>query len=279
MKTDLAQIKGFIFDMDGTLVLGDKNNKGLLPIPGAVEFTQKLKKDGIEFSVFTNGTTKTPTEYADVLAALGFPITSKNMLTPVSGALECFIAAGYKRVMVLGGKGIIEPLEAAGIEVVPNELGTKADAVLAGWYKEVKFSDFEAACDAVWAGASFFSCSQSIFFATANGRALGTSRAISAVVRDLTSCDVEVVGKPSKFAFQACLKSLGLEANQVSVVGDDVELEVTMANQQGALSIAVATGIEDINFLKNQNGFKLADYILSNVESLMMAWEEVRANA
>ena len=35
----LADARGFVFDLDGTLVLGDRRGHGLRPLPGAVETT------------------------------------------------------------------------------------------------------------------------------------------------------------------------------------------------------------------------------------------------
>ncbi len=36
----LRMVRGFVFDMDGTLVLGDRHNRGLVPLPGALEITR-----------------------------------------------------------------------------------------------------------------------------------------------------------------------------------------------------------------------------------------------
>jgi len=44
--------------------------------------------------------------------------------------------------------------------------------VLVGWYPDFTMPALEAACHAVWAGAALYSCSQSMFFAIADGRAL-----------------------------------------------------------------------------------------------------------
>jgi 4-nitrophenyl phosphatase len=155
-----------------------------------------------------------------------------------------FRRRGHRRVMVLGGKGITEPLEAAGIEALPPLRGTTADAVMVGWFRqELTFEALEAACDAVWGGAKFYSASQSLFFATAEGRSLGTSRAISAVVRDITGCRVEVVGKPSLQALRTAARALGVAPGELAVVGDDPELEVPMAHRGGAFAVAVHTGI------------------------------------
>jgi NagD protein len=84
-----------------------------------------------------------------------------------------------------------------------------------------------------------------LFFATAEGKSLGTSRAISAVVRDITGCRVEVVGKPALQALRAGARSLGVQPDELAVVGDDPELEVPMAHKGGAFAVAVHTGIGD----------------------------------
>ncbi len=237
-------MRGFVLDMDGTLVLGDRNNQGLVPLPGALDLVQTLHERSIAFCVFTNGTVKTPGQCADALQRLGLPVTADDALTPASSAVDVFLARGHRRVMVLGGRGITEPLEAAGIETLPPVRGARCDAVMAGWYRqELTFEALEAAVFAVLDGAQFYSASQSLFFATAEGRSLGTSRAISAVVRDITGCEVTVVGKPSLSALQTAGRRLGVPSADLAVVGDDPELEVPMAHAGGAFAVAVHTGI------------------------------------
>ena len=240
----LQRVRGFVLDMDGTLVLGDRNNRGIRALPRAVEFVRRLIELDLRFCVFTNGTVKTPQQCADALVQAGFPLPDDVVLTPATSAIEIFRQRGHRRVMVLGGKGITEPLDAAGFESLPPLPGTTADAVLAGWYRqELTFESLEAAVEAVSAGAAFYSASQSPYFATAEGRTLGSSRAISAVVRDVTDCQVTVVGKPSVEALHVAARHLGVPADELAVVGDDPELEVPMALEGGALAVAVHTGI------------------------------------
>jgi len=240
----LRAVRGFVLDMDGTLVLGDRNNRALRALPGAAEFLQLLTDRDTPFCVFTNGTVKTPRECAYALRQAGLPVPDDAVLTPASSAAEVFRRRGHRRVMVLGGKGITEPLEAAGIETLPPLRDATADAVFAGWYRqELTFDALEAACFTVLGGARFYSASQSLFFATAEGRTLGTSRAISAVVRDITGARVTVVGKPARQALQAAARHLGVPASELAVVGDDPGLEVPMAHKGGALAVAVHTGI------------------------------------
>jgi 4-nitrophenyl phosphatase len=240
----LREVRGFVLDMDGTLVLGDRDNKGLTLLPGAMDFLNTLVARGLPFCVFTNGTVKTPEQCVAALQQAGLPVPDGAALTPASSAVDVFRQRDHRRVMVLGVKGITDVLEAAGIETLPPLRGTDCDAVMAGWYRqELTFDALEAAVEAVSAGAKYYSASQSPYFATSDGLSLGSSRAISAVVRDLTGEQGEVVGKPSLQALRTSAGLLGVEPSELAVVGDDPELEVPMAHMGGAFAVAVHTGI------------------------------------
>jgi 4-nitrophenyl phosphatase len=238
----LRTARGYVFDLDGTLVLGDRRNHGLKPLPGALAITKWLSRRGVPFVALTNGTTRTPAHYARMLREIGFAVADDAVVTPASSAATVFARRGYRRVMALGNEGLAGPLRDAGIEVVPPG-GGEADAVLVGWYPEFTMAALESACQSVWHGAALYSASQSPFFATADGRALGTSRAISAMIKSLTGCRVQVVGKPSLHALRRARNVLGVPLKDVAVVGDDPDLEVPMALRGGALAIAVHTGI------------------------------------
>ena len=239
----LRAVRGFVFDVDGTLVLTDRANHGYTLLPGALELTRSLAARQVPFVLFTNGTNRTGRDYARALRDVGFPLADEGVLTPAASAAELFSRRGYQRVMVLGGEGVAGPLRDAGMEVVPPVRGQRAEAVLAGWYREFTMDTLEAACDAVWSGAALYSCSESVFFATRDGRAIGTSRAISAMIRSVTGCRLEVVGKPSLHALRTAARRLGLRPAELAIVGDDPELETPMAHRGRALAVAVATGV------------------------------------
>ena len=241
----LRNARGFIVDMDGTLVLGDRVNHGLRPLPGAIALLDWARSRELPYLVFTNGTNRTPAHFARVLRDEGFDVPDDRMMTPASSAVIMFAKRGVKRVMVLGTAGLIEPLREAGIEVVPPDaaVGQPVDAVFVGWFREFTMDHLEAACHAVWAGAELYSASETPFFASAGGRALGTSRAISAMIRSVTGCSLTITGKPSLEALRAAAGRLGVPARHLAVVGDDPLLEVPMAHRGGALAVAVDTGL------------------------------------
>lgn len=239
----LREARAFVFDMDGTLVLGDKTNHRLNPLPGALEIINWLTEQNVPFVLFTNGTARTPRDYAGMLRDVGFVLPDSGVMTPASSAADLFRRRGYRRILALGGEGLNQPLREAGMEIVPPEGKPEADAVLVGWYREFTFDALEAACNAAWNGAKVYSCSQSLYFATAQGRAIGTSRAISAMIKDLTGARIHIVGKPALEALRCAARHLGVRTKELAVVGDDPSLEVPMAHRGASLAIAVQTGI------------------------------------
>lgn len=268
----LHNVRGFVFDMDGTLVLGDQRNHGLKPLPGAIELIGLLTECGIPFVLFTNGTARTPQHYADALSTAGFDLPEGCMMTPASSAVDLFLSRGYKRVLALGGEGVKRPLQDAGIELVPPKGRPTADAVLAGWYPEFTMDELESACHAVWGGAGMYSASQTRFFATEGGKALAPSRIMSAMIKDMTGCRVITVGKPSLEALRCAGRRLGVRLKDLAVVGDDPEMEVPMAHRGGSFAIAVNSGLGTMDAFKHLPAKRWPHLQLQGVDELLRLW-------
>ncbi len=241
----LAGVRGYVFDVDGTLALADKHLSGYQALPGACELLALLRHREIPYVGFTNGSAKTPAQLSQALTRIGIEIDERHMLTPVSVALDLFKRRGHKRVLVLGGEGVWKPLVDAGFEVVRSpDRADDADAVLIGWYPGFVLADLDAACRAVWAGAALYTVSKAAYLASREGRTLGVSGALAAAVRNVTGKNAVVVGKPSPSALACASTRLGgIEPAQMAIVGDDISLENAMAMRGGALSVGVHTGL------------------------------------
>jgi len=268
----IAGAKAFIFDMDGTIALGDKASGGHVAIPGAVELLDRLRTKGVPYRVFTNGSAKPPAAYAASLRAAGFDLADDEMMTPSSSAAAWFVAQKIGRVRVLGNPGTIAPIADAGIEVIgPADPAEGVEAVFTGWFREFGFPHLEAACRDIWNGAGFTTASHVPFFATQDGRGIGTSFAINAAITALTETKHRVLGKPSREAFFCAVKAMGLrrsDADRVVVVGDDPALETRMANRCGAVSVGVATGLQTIETWAETSEKQRPALAVESVESL-----------
>lgn len=243
----LKSARGFLFDLDGTMVLGDKHNKGLEVLPGAAEILNLLDSRNIPFGVLTNGTVRPPAAYKVKLAQAGLDVPEERIMTPATVAADYFNGRKFETILVLGVEGVWKPLSDAGLEVMlpPEGDPQTADAVFIGWYRTINMDEVEAACDAVWNGAGLYAASLVPFFATRSGRALGSSRAISAMITSVTGRRATALGKPSQHCVKHAARRLGCKPSEMVVVGDDPELEVRMALKGGALAVAVHTGIAD----------------------------------
>jgi HAD superfamily hydrolase (TIGR01450 family) len=242
---NLADVRGFVFDIDGTLALADKRLNGYQPLPGACELLALLRKRAIPHVGFTNGSTKTPLQLSQALTQIGIDLDERHTMTPVSVAVDLFQRRRYKRLLVLGGEGVWQPLVDAGFDVVRSpERADDADAVLIGWHPGFVLADLDAACRAVWAGAAFYTVSKAAVVASREGRTLGISGALSAAVASVTGKKAVVVGKPSAQALVCASGRLGgVKPAHMAIVGDDISLENAMALRGGAMSIGVHTGL------------------------------------
>lgn len=242
----IADAPGFIFDMDGTIALGDASSAGHRALPDAVALLARLRKRGTPFRVFTNGTAKTPATYAGILRKAGFDVEDHEFLTPAATAAAWFVSQKMTRVRVLGVEGVAAPIRDAGIEVIgPGEKASGIEAVFTGWYREVTLDEMETGCADVWAGAKLTTASHVPFFATSEGRAMGASYAMNVVIRGLTGARARVLGKPARSAFDCACMGMGIakrDRTRVVVVGDDPALESRMANAAGAIGLLVTTG-------------------------------------
>ncbi|HXS29127.1 MAG TPA: HAD hydrolase-like protein [Steroidobacteraceae bacterium] len=245
LEESLPAIGGFMFDVDGTLLLSDRTLGGYELLPGAVETLSALKSRGVPFVLLTNGSAYPPAEQAAKLRKLGLPVDDAQMLTPSSITADHMARRGIKRVLLLGTPGVGHALTEAGIEITqPGEpRASEVDAVYVGWHPECCMRDIEAACHAVWAGAKLYVASDVPFFATKHGRTIGYSYTITGAIRRLTKAPAILTGKPSLHALRFVARRLGLPMRSVGVVGDDPIVEIIMARRGGAAALGVTTGM------------------------------------
>lgn len=247
IRARIDAARGYVFDLDGSLVLGDKSNNAVTALPGAVELLQLLDARQTPWLVMTNGTVRTPAGISLELGKAGLTVAAERIMTPATIAATYFTSRKMRRIVVLGVEGVWKPIADAGLEVVlparGDEGAESADAVFIGWYRKVDMDEIEVACNAIWQGARLYCASMVPFFATQDGRALGSSRAIAAMITSITGRRATPLGKPSMHALRTAANLIGCKPSELVVVGDDPNLEVRMALASDALAIGVHTGI------------------------------------
>ncbi len=268
---EMPRIRGFMFDLDGTLLLSDRTLGGYEVLPGAIEVLSELAAKAIPYLVLTNGSAYPPPEQAQRLRGLGLPVADDRMFTPSSVAADVMARRGVCRALVLGGRGVGYALIQAGIETVftAEPRATEVDAVYVGWHPECHMKDIEAACQAIWGGAKLYVASDVPFFATRQGRTMGYSYAIVGAIRRMTKVPMILTGKPSAHAMRFVARQLRIPVREVGVVGDDPAVEIIMARRGGATAFGVTTGIMKPEDWDRESGRRRPHYVLNDLRELL----------
>jgi 4-nitrophenyl phosphatase len=267
----LPAVEGFMFDVDGTLLLSDRSLGRYEVLPGAIDVLSALKERSTPFVLLTNGSAYPPAEQAAKLREVGLPIEDDQMITPSSITADLLRRRGVKNALVLGLRGVGQALLEAGIETryTGEPHASEVDAVYVGWHPDCGMKDIEAAANAIWAGARFYVASDVPFFATKQGRTVGYSYAIVGALRRLTKASHIVTGKPSLHALRFVAKRLGLTPDKVGVVGDDPLVEVIMARRGGAAAFGVTTGMTSFEDWMRQPQMRRPHRILGDLRELL----------
>ena len=270
-------VEGFMFDVDGTLLLSDRSLGSYEVLPGAIEVLTGLKERSVPFALLTNGSAYPPQEQAARLRKIGLPVDDSQMITPSSVMADHVSRLGMKRVLVLGTRGVGQALRDSGIQTVyTGEPDTsQVDAVYVGWHPDCGMKDIEAACDAIWNGAKLYAASDVPFFATKQGRTIGYTFAIVGAIRRLTKARVVVTGKPSLRALRFVAKRLGISVRKMGVVGDDPVVEAVMARRAGATMFAVTTGTTTLQEWLQQPAMRRPHRVLDGLGDLLKSGSEV----
>jgi len=141
-------------------------------------------------------------------------------------------------VLVVGAPPLRAALEARGLSVVD---APPADAVVVGRDVEFTYAKLDAACRAIWGGATFLATNLDRRMPVSDGFVPGTGSIVKAV-EWATDHRPLVLGKPSRWAGRAAVASLGVSPRAVVVVGDTLLQDVRMGKLAGTSTVLVLTG-------------------------------------
>jgi phosphoglycolate/pyridoxal phosphate phosphatase family enzyme len=226
---------GYIFDLDGTVYLGE----ALLPTAGATLLA--LRKHGARTIFISNNPTHARSYYADKLNRLEVPTSVDDILTSTLVLVD-FLQSRMPgaRLFVLGEEPLCDELRRAGFELVED--ARRVDAVIASFDRTFVYRKLQIAFDAIRAGARFFATNPDRYCPVPGGGEPDCASIIAAI-EACTNTRVEaVVGKPSHYMVDAALKLMNLPAADCLMTGDRLETDVYMGSAAGMSTALMLTG-------------------------------------
>ncbi len=251
---------GYVFDLDGTVYLGDDL------LPGAAEAVTALRAAGKGTVFLSNNPTVTPAEAAARLTRLGLPTPTESVINStlvLVGFLQRVMPGA--RLFAIGEAPLNRALVEAGFILTDNP--EAVDAVIASFDRTFTYAKLQTAFDALRAGARFFATNNDRYCPVPGG-GQPDAAAIIAALEACTGVHVEaVLGKPSVHMAAAALVALQLPPGKCLMTGDRLETDVLLGLNSGmdaALTLTGATPAAAVAVSRIQ-----PTYLISNLGDLV----------
>ena len=238
----LDDVRGFVLDLDGTLV--HRAGDDLQVQPGAREVLTKIRASSRPFALFTNGTHEAPESFAAGLRAVGLDVADDEVLTPLRSVQTYLREHDPDGSMFLFGNAASRRyLLRAGVRIVDGEEATHASVVFVTTPEAVDFAELERAARTVLAGARLLTGSYARAYAGANGPIISRGAMIAAALAKASGRRPVIVGKPSRAALRTIRDQLRARPDELAVIGDDLGMDIALGRMGGARTILVRSGI------------------------------------
>ena len=260
MKETLKNIKLFLFDMDGTLYLGDR----------LFDFTNELldtiKKNGGRYMFMTNNSSKSVADYIKKLEKLGVKSDYEDFITS-SQATAYYLKKHHKdcTLYVCGTTSLKEELIKEGFKITENTEETQC--IVMGFDTELTFKKLH--------DISYMLCTRELPYIATNPDYVCPTEFGS--VPDCGSvCDMlfnatgkrpVVIGKPQALMPQLAMEKTGYSKKETAVIGDRIYTDIKSGINAGTVSILVMSGETTKEILNNSDD--KPDFVLESGRELL----------
>lgn len=227
---DAKSIKGVMFDLDGVLYIGST------PIAGAIEAVNAIRAIGKTCRFVTNTSTLSLASIQNKMKALGFSIAQHEIISAPQAALNYLKTQEDPVCRLLLAEDVKKDFAAF------PQSDTKANFIVVGdighaWNYKMLNEVFNCLMN----GARLIAIHKNRFWQTESGLQMDIG-AFIAGLEYASNTEAMIIGKPSANFFHAVLTDMQLHANEVLMIGDDIDSDIGGAQQSDLNGILVRTG-------------------------------------
>ncbi len=260
-QTMLKSVRGFIFDLDGTIYVGER------ALPGAVETVAAIRRRGLPCVFISNKPLEPASAYAAKLTRLGIPTPEEDVITAarVLSAHLARVAPGA-RVFVIGESPLLHEMEQAGFKLV--DVPAQIEYVIAAFDRTFDYRKWNIAFQALKFHGAHFVATNADRSCPVEGGEIPDCAGVIAALEATTGKRVELIaGKPSPMIVQWGVERMRVPVGECLVVGDRLETDMVMGRQAGAKTALVLTGVTRREQVADAPA--PPDYVLENVGQVM----------
>jgi len=255
LKSILSEISGLLLDLDGVVYVGER------VIEGAVEAIKYLKDKNILCRFTTNTTVSSAASLHRKLSGMGLPVEEGEIFSALKATVRYLRARGRPSCYPLLTEDPVRDFA----EFPVSE--TRPDYVIIG--DVGKYWDYELINKVfrmVMNGSKMIALHKGKYWQTEEGLRVDMG-AFVAGLEYVTGQEATVIGKPSPSFFKLALEDLGLSADRVAMVGDDIDSDVGGAQAVGLKGVLVKTGKYRPELVKSSK--VKPDLVIDSINSLI----------
>ena len=225
----------FLFDMDGTLYLGDRL------YDFTIELLETIKKAGGTYLFMTNNSSKSVEDYIKKLAKLGIPSTREDFITS-SQATAYYLHKHHEgqRLYVCGTESLKEELRWEGFTVTEKVEDT--DCIVMGFDTELTFRKLhDVSYLLLTRELPYIATNPDLVCPTEFG-SVPDCGSVCGMIFNATGKRPVVIGKPSPLMPQLAMDRLGYSTEETCVIGDRIYTDVKSGRNAGITGILVMSG-------------------------------------
>ncbi len=264
--------EAYVFDMDGTIYLGDRL------LPGAARLVTELRRREIPVRFLSNNPTRDPEMYATKLSGLGLETPVEDIANTVVTTVRWLLDHRPGAVVFpIAEAPLCRALEAAGIEI--SEDPSRIDIVISSYDRHFDYRKLQIAFDAIWfhRRAELIETNPDLYCPFPGGRGEPDCAAITAAIEACTGTKkVASLGKPAPVMVTEALRGLDVAPENCLMVGDRLMTDIAMAVDAGMASGLVLTGDSTRADAEALATYRQPTYIVERVDELLPAtvWDE-----
>jgi 4-nitrophenyl phosphatase len=257
----------YVFDLDGTIYLGDEL------LPGAKRLIEALRGRGRPIRFISNNPTRDPQQYAEKLSRLGLPTEEHEIVTTTVSTTRWLRDNEPGAVVFpIGEAPLTNALRDAGIRVSsdPSEI----DIVIASYDRAFDYAKLQIAFDAIWfhKRARLIATNPDRFCPLPGGRGEPDCAAITAAIEACTQTKaVAILGKPHRAMLDTALAGLDAAPADCVIVGDRVSTDIRMGLDAGMATALVLTGETGPDDLARLDPSDRPPIVLDRIDRLLPA--------
>ena len=231
----IRSLKLYLFDMDGTLYLGDR----------LYDFTKELlaciREHGARYMFMTNNSSKSVEAYIEKLARLGIEATKEDFITSSQATIHYLKQHHpHDTLYVCGTQSLIREFEAAGFAVTQDL--DRVDCIVMGNDNELTFRKLEDVCKLLLLHDVAYIATNPDYVCPTEFGSVPDCGSVCDMIFNCTGRRPIFIGKPEPLMPLLGMEMAGVCATETAVVGDRIYTDVKSGINAGAVSILVMSG-------------------------------------